>query len=335
MSTQIVYSEDFSKHNNRGHPENAERLNVMIEEIKNSPFYNDLEFIKPEILTENLLYDIHSDRMIEQIKEMSNGSEAWIDMDTYVCNSDYDTARLAAGGLLKASNNVMKGNADNAFALVRPPGHHATKNRSMGFCLFNNAAIAANEIAKQGKKVLIFDLDVHHGNGTQDIFYDRKDVLYQSFHLSPHYPGTGDTNEIGIGEGVGYNVNAPLSYGNGDNAVLRLADEIFLPIAIQFKPDIIIISTGYDSHHLDPLGGLRLTATFYGEIIAKLQDIQPKIVCTLEGGYNLNWIGKCFVSQVGQMSGNKVNFSDSATEEENVKEIIREIKNEMDRYWKI
>jgi len=335
MSTQIVFSEEFSKHNNRGHPENAERLNVMVQEIKKSSFYNDLEFIKPDILPEDLLYDVHSDRMIEQIKEMSTEYEAWIDMDTYVCNSDYETARLAAGGLLKASKNVIKGDADNAFALVRPPGHHATKNRSMGFCLFNNAAIAANELAKQGNKILIFDLDVHHGNGTQDIFYDRKDVLYESFHLSPHYPGTGDTNEIGIGEGEGYNVNAPLSYGNGDNSVLKLTDEIFLPIAKQFNPDIIIISTGYDSHHLDPLGGLRLTTNFYGDIIAKLQEIQRKIVCSLEGGYNLNWIGKCFVSQLGQMSGNEVDFKDSATEEENVNEIIKEIKNEMDRYWKI
>lgn len=335
MSTQIVFSEEFKKHNNTGHPENAERLNVMMQEIKKSPFYKDLEFIKPEILPENLLYDIHSDRMIEQIKEMSNEYEAWIDMDTYVCNSDYEIARLAAGGLLKASKNVMNRDADNAFALVRPPGHHATKNRSMGFCLFNNAAIAANELAKQGKKVLIFDFDVHHGNGTQDIFYDRKDVLYQSFHLSPHYPGTGDTNEIGIGEGEGYNVNAPLSYGNGDNAVLKVTDEIFLPIAKQFNPDIIIISTGYDSHHLDPLGGLRLTTNFYGKIIAKLQEIQPKIVCTLEGGYNLNWIGKCLVSQLGQMIGSEVNFNDLATEEENVDETIKEIKNEMDRYWNI
>jgi len=335
MSTQIVFSKEFNKHNNRGHPENAERLNVMMQEIKKSPFYNDLEFIKPEILPENILYDIHSDRMIEQIKDMSNEHEAWIDMDTYVCNSDYETARLAAGGLLKASKNVMKGNADNAFALVRPPGHHATKSRSMGFCLFNNAAIAANELAKQGKKVLIFDFDVHHGNGTQDIFYDRKDVLYQSLHLSPHYPGTGDTNEIGIGDGEGYNVNAPLSYGNGDNAVLKVTDEIFLPIAKQFKPNIIIISTGYDSHHSDPLGGLRLTTNFYGKIIAKLQEIQTKIVCTLEGGYNLNWIGKCLVSQLGQMSGNEVVFKDSAIEEENVNEIIKKIKNEMDGYWNI
>ncbi len=335
MSTQIVFSEEFSKHNNKGHPENAERLNVMIKDIKKAPFYNEIEFIQPEILPENLLHEVHSERMIKQIKEMSTEYESWVDMDTYVCKSDFETARLAAGGLLNASTNVIKGKVDNAFALVRPPGHHATKNRSMGFCLFNNAAIAANELTKQGKKILIFDFDVHHGNGTQDIFYDRNDVMYQSFHLSPHYPGTGDINEIGFGKGEGFTVNIPVSYGNGDNAISKTLEEVFLPIAKQFKPDLIIFSSGYDSHHLDPLGGLRLTSHFYGEIISKFQKIQPKIVCTLEGGYNLSWIGKCLVSQLGQMIGKEVDFKDKTTEEENVNYVINEIKNEMKRFWKI
>jgi acetoin utilization deacetylase AcuC-like enzyme len=335
MSIQIVFSEEFSKHNNIGHPENAQRLHVIIEEIKKTPFYKELEFIKPEILPEKLLYDIHSENMIEQIKQMSNEYESWVDMDTYVCKSDFDIARLAAGGLLKLSNNVIKGTANNAFALIRPPGHHATKNRSMGFCLFNNAAISANELAKQGKKILIFDFDVHHGNGTQDIFYDRSDVMYQSFHLFPHYPGTGDTSEIGIGEGKGFTVNVPVPHGNGNYAITRTLDEVFLPIAKQFKPDLIIFSSGYDSHYLDPLGGLRLTSHFYSDIVAKFQEIQPKIVCTLEGGYNLSWIGKCIVSQLGQMIGQKVDFKDSTTEEENVNNVIKEIKNEINSYWKL
>jgi acetoin utilization deacetylase AcuC-like enzyme len=335
MATQIVFSEEFSKHNNRGHPENAERLYVMMREIKKSPFYNELEFIEPELLPEKLLYEVHTDRMIEQVKDISCGGGSWIDMDTYVCRSDYETARLAVGGLVKVCNNIIKDKIDNAFALIRPPGHHATKNQSMGFCLFNNAAIAANELSKLGKKVLIFDFDVHHGNGTQDIFYNRKDVLYQSLHLSPHYPGTGDIDEIGVGPGKGYTINAPLSHGNGNNAVSKLLNEIFLPVAKQFKPDIIIISSGYDSHHLDPLGGLRFTSDFFGEMTARLQEIQPKIACTLEGGYNLQWIGKCFVSQLGQMANNTVKFGDSTNENENVNDVIYEIKNEIGSYWKI
>ena len=159
--------------------------------------------------------------------------------------------------------------------------------------------------------------------------------MYQSIHLSPHYPGTGGISEIGTGDGKGYTINAPLSYGNGDNAVSKVLDEVFLPIARQFKPDVIMISSGFDSHHLDSLGGLKLTSNFFGEMIAKLQEIQPKIVCTLEGGYNLQWIGKCLVSQLGQMTNNKVEFGDSADERENVNEVINKIKNELGNYWEI
>ena len=335
MTTQIVYSKEFLKHDNASHPENAERLNVMMNEIKKAPFYKELEFLEPELLPEEALYSVHSDEMIQQIKDISSVGDEWIDMDTYVCKSDYETARLASGGLLQITKNVLGGKADNAFALIRPPGHHATQDRSMGFCLFNNAAIAANEISKDGKKVLIFDCDVHHGNGTQYIFYDRKDVMYQSFHLYPHYPGTGAIGDIGTGDGKGYTINAPLGHGNGNETISRLLDEIFLPIARRYKPDIIIVSVGYDSHHLDQLGGLKLTSNFFGDIIAKLQEIQPKIVCTLEGGYNLDWIGKCLVSQLGQMISHKVIFDDSAEEDSNVESVINKIKKEIGTYWKI
>jgi acetoin utilization deacetylase AcuC-like enzyme len=159
--------------------------------------------------------------------------------------------------------------------------------------------------------------------------------MYQSFHLYPHYPGTGPIEDIGDEDGTGYTINAPLSHGNGNEAVSQLLDEIFLPIARQFKPDLVIISSGYDSHHLDPLGGLKLTSNFFGEIIAKFQNIQPKIVCTLEGGYNLNWIGKCLVSQLGQMISHQVTFDDVTEEDTNVELIINKIKNELASYWKI
>jgi len=335
MTTQIVYSKEFLKHDNATHPENAQRLVAMMNEIKKAPFYKELEFVEPELLPEEMLHDIHSNEVIQQIKEMSSYEGSWIDMDTYVCKSDYETARLAAGGVLQVGNDVLEGKADNAFSLVRPPGHHATSSRSMGFCLFNNIAIAANEISKKGKRVLIFDLDVHHGNGTQDIFYGRKDVLYQSFHLSPHYPGTGDIEEIGTGVGKGYTINAPLSHGNGEVAVSKLLDEIFMPTARKFKPDIILVSSGFDSHHLDPLGGLKLSSNFFGEMISRLQDVQPKIVCTLEGGYNLDWIGKCLLSQIGQMMYHPVKFDDPVREDTDVGKVIEKIRNEMEKYWKI
>lgn len=335
MTTQIAYSKEFSRHDNSSHPENAERLHVMLNEMRNTSFYDELVFFEPDLISEEALYLLHSDEMIQQVKDLSSIGDSWIDMDTYVCKSDYETARKAAAGLLQLSRNVLDGKADNGFALVRPPGHHATHDRSMGFCLFNNAALTANEISKTGKQVLIFDCDVHHGNGTQYLLYDRKDIMYQSFHLYPHYPGTGPIEDIGDGDGKGYTINAPLSHGNGNEAVSQLLDEIFLPIARQFKPDLVIISSGYDSHHLDPLGGLKLTSNFFGEIIAKFQNIQPKIVCTLEGGYNLNWIGKCLVSQLGQMISHQVTFDDVTEEDTNVELIINKIKNELASYWKI
>ena len=230
MATQIAYSKDFSKHDNAGHPENAQRLQVMIRELQNTSFYDELEFFEPVLIDENVLYSLHSDEMIQQIKDISSTGDSWIDLDTYVCKSDYETARKAAGGLLQICRNVLDEKAENGFALIRPPGHHALRDRSMGFCLFNNAALAANELSKIGKQVLIFDCDVHHGNGTQYLLYDRCDVMYQSFHLYPHYPGTGPVEDIGDGDGMGYTINAPLSHGNGDGAVSELLDEVFLPM---------------------------------------------------------------------------------------------------------
>jgi acetoin utilization deacetylase AcuC-like enzyme len=335
MTTQIAYSEAFQKHNNPAHPENAQRLRVMMEELRKAPFFDDLIFIEPTLLKEESLYHVHSDEMIQQVKQLSQTGDTWIDMDTYVCQSDYDTARLAAGGLLDISMNVLKGKTDNGFALIRPPGHHATHTRSMGFCLFNNAAITAHEITKTGKKVLIFDHDVHHGNGTQDIFYNRNDVIYQSLHLFPHYPGTGHIQEIGSGPGKGFTINAPLTHGNGDNAVSKLLDTIFLPIAQQFKPDIILISTGYDSHHADVLGGLRFTTDFFAKMIAKYQIIQPKIVCTLEGGYNLQRIGKCLASQLGQLTSQPITYDDTTIEQSSIEPVIEQLKNELDNYWRL
>ncbi|RLF56486.1 MAG: histone deacetylase, partial [Thermoplasmata archaeon] len=224
MTTHIVYSKEFHKHDNVDHLENARRLDAILNEIKQSSFSDDLVFVEPEMLPENSLYRVHTDRMIKLIKEKSTIGDSWIDPDTYICKNDYDVARLAAGGLVMVCKNVLSGEVDNAFVLARPPGHHATRDRSMGFCLFNNAALAAHEVTKTGKRVLIFDPDVHHGNGTQDIFYNRRDVMYQSFHLSPHYPGTGDIDEIGIADGTGFTINAPLIHGNGDNAVSQLLE---------------------------------------------------------------------------------------------------------------
>ena len=335
MTTQVVFSDIFNRHDTADHPENADRLYVMLDAVEQAPFYKKLRFVAPELLPEELLYEVHTPEMIQRIKDISEQGDSWIDLDTYVSRLDYETARFAAGGVVQVCRDVMNGDATNAYALVRPPGHHASAERSMGFCLFNNAGIAAHQFTKAGKRILIFDHDVHHGNGTQSIFYQRKDVMYQSFHLSPHYPGTGLVPEIGVGEGKGYTINAPLGFGHDDRAVRQLLDEVFLPITQQFKPHLILISAGYDSHHADPLGGLKLSANFFGEIIAKLQKIQPKIVCTLEGGYNLQWLGKCFLSQLGQMMSEPLQFDDPVEGDSDVKGILENMKKELGTFWKL
>ncbi len=335
MTTQIVFSDEFNKHDTPDHPENADRLYVMLDALEQAPFYKDLQFIEPEMIPEKLLYEVHSKEMIERIKEISQHGDSWIDLDTYVCKSDYETARLAAGGVLMVCRNVIAGAAQNAYALVRPPGHHASADRSMGFCLFNNAGLAAHELSKKKKRILIFDHDVHHGNGTQSLFYRRPDVMYQSFHLSPHYPGTGDACEIGEGDGRGYTINAPLDFGYGDEAVSELFDEIFIPITRQFKPHLIIVSAGYDSHHSDRLGGLKLSANFFGEMIKRFQDVQPRIVITLEGGYNFQWIGKCFMSQLGQLMSHPFLYDDPVKGNDDITPVIKNMKKELGDYWKL
>jgi acetoin utilization deacetylase AcuC-like enzyme len=332
--TQVAFSKAFDAHDTADHPENADRTAVMVDELELSPLFSEVVMVEPKMLPERLLFEVHSAEMIERVKEASVAG-SWIDLDTYVSKNDYVTARLAAGAVLQLSEMVAGGRAPNAYALVRPPGHHASGERSMGFCLFNNAAIAAHALSKQGKKVLIFDHDVHHGNGTQSIFYGRRDVLYMSFHLSPHYPGTGAVHEVGEGAGLGYTVNAPLGFGMGDDVVWRLFDEIFIPVASQFKPDVILMSAGYDSHHADPLGGLRLTANSFGEMVGRLQKIQPKIVCTLEGGYNLSWLGKCFLSQIGVLTGHPEYVDDRVIGTGDVEKMVKEMKGVLGSYWRV
>ena len=254
-------------------------------------------------------------------------------MDTYTNEHTYRVAKLAAGGVVMAAEEILKGNYKNAYALVRPPGHHATRHHSMGFCIFNNVAIAANWLTERGKRVFIFDHDVHHGNGTQDIFYERSGVLYSSIHLYPHYPGTGKIDEIGIGEGEGYTINAPLPFGSGEECVSNLLDEIFIPIAQQFKPDFIIISAGFDSHYNDPLGGLQLGIDFYGEIIKKFKEMAP-IICSLEGGYVGTTLAKGVTKEISALIGKEIQYNDKGNGRD-CPDTLKNLKGKMKEYWDI
>jgi len=329
--TLVVYSDDFALHRSPGHPERAERAVSAMRFLEGMSFFDKLRIMKPVMIDEDEILRVHSKEMVERVRN----TVGWLDPDTYVTENSYRIAKLAAGGLANACDEILRGNEENAFAIIRPPGHHATKDRSMGFCLFNNAAIAADFIARQGKKVLIFDHDVHHGNGTCDIFYDRKDVLYQSIHLSPYYPGTGMTEEIGKEEGEGFTVNAPLPRGVGDEGVEKLLDEVMLPIAEQFSPDFIIISAGFDSHHSDELGGLSLTIDFYGEIIKKFSCVQSKIACTLEGGYMLDVLEKGIASEIAALAHEPLHFEDNFEGGRDADDVVIKLKDLLSSYWSL
>jgi len=209
----------------------------------------------------------------------------WIDADTYAGHDSWEAALRAAGAAVEAARAAERG--EPAFALCRPPGHHATRASAMGFCLLNNVAIAAHDLTTRGRRVAIVDIDVHHGNGTQDIFFERADVLYVSLHGWPLYPGTGRAEETGRGAGLGTTLNIPLAAGTKHDAYLAALDGLAMPKVRSFAPDVILISVGFDADARDPLGNLALGPRTYHEAVAKLRDAQPRIAAILEGGYDL------------------------------------------------
>lgn len=326
--TYVVYSSDYLLHDNSQHPENASRLLAIMEYLKKVPFFDQLKFIKPEKAREEDIEKVHTKDMIKRARQIG-----WIDMDTYTTPCSYEVAKLAIGGAVTACNAIIN-RSETSFALIRPPGHHATRTTSMGFCLFNNVAIAAHLLTECGNRVLIFDHDVHHGNGTQDIFYNRDDVLYQSIHVYPHYPGTGNIVDIGENEGMGYTINAPLPHGAGDDCVTEILNEIMIPIARQFKPDIILISAGFDSHHTDQLGGLRLSLNMYGKMIDMYKTVQKKIACCLEGGYNLIYLPKGVAIEMSHLCDMPISFNDKI-EGFGCTDVAEKLRVVMKEYWDI
>ena len=291
--TLICFDEQMIDHNTGpGHPERHERLRAICDRLQSNPI-GETTWSTPSPASRARIERVHRSPYIDQIDSL-RGQSGHLDADTVVSPGSVDAAYLAAGAAIDVVCAAVNGLTHNGIALVRPPGHHAEVSRGMGFCLFNNIAIAATHaVAELGcERVLIVDWDVHHGNGTQHVFESRSDVLFFSTHRYPFYPGTGAADEIGVDAGRGFTVNVPLPPGLGDAEHLAIYQELVVPIANAYEPDLILVSAGFDSHQRDPLGGMQVTADGFAALCGVVKSIaerhaQGRLALILEGGYDL------------------------------------------------
>ena len=313
MQVGFVYDPIYLQHNTGQHVENATRLEAMIAYLEQTQLKQQLTSIKPRPATIEELSRAHHEPHISHVQEVAQRGGGWLDADTVMSPGSYDAALYAAGGAIRATEAVMSGEITSAFALVRPPGHHATSQRAMGFCLFNNVAITAKYILATYKldRILIIDFDVHHGNGTQEIFYDNPQVLYISTHQYPFYPGTGNIEEIGFGEAKGTTINIPLPSGCGDNEYLSVFEQIIVPAVKRFNPQFMLISAGYDPHWADELALMQVSTSSFAQIAKITQELSAelcnnRLVFILEGGYNLNALATSVKATFDVLMGNPI-----------------------------
>jgi acetoin utilization deacetylase AcuC-like enzyme len=310
----VVFSDPlFLAHEpGRGHPESPDRLRAIVESFEGDPVPG-VDVRTPRPATDEEILAVHSAGHLAALRSYA-GRLARLDADTVASPGSFAAAQLAAGASVQAVEAVWSGEARNAFVWARPPGHHAEQAQAMGFCLFNNVAIAAEAARRLGaERVMILDWDVHHGNGTQHLFERRRDVLYASSHQYPFYPGTGAPTEIGRGEGEGFTVNCALGGGQDDADFGAVFHEVFLPIGQAFRPDLVLVSAGFDAHARDPLGGMGVTERGFAAMCSGLRDLADascggKLVLVLEGGYDLAALAGSTRACLEVMTGGKEDF---------------------------
>ena len=298
MKTALIYHPVYLRHDTGpSHPERASRLRAILRKLQKTRLIEDLRLFEPEAASVDDIALAHDKDYIAGIKDAAKDGLVNLDPDTVISNASFEAALYAAGGVIKGIDLVLNKEIDNAFVMTRPPGHHAGPSRAMGFCIFNNVAIGAKYIQKSYKyeRILIVDFDVHHGNGTEEIFYEDPGVFYISLHQYPHYPGTGAKEDRGRGKGEGFNLNLPMPAGSGDKEYIKVFKDTVIPLANNFNPQFILISAGFDGHAKDPLSATTLTERGYHEITHLLKTIKIRgsasdlvpMISALEGGYNL------------------------------------------------
>ena len=290
----VVIDKDYLKHfPGEGHPERAERIQALLD-VTEKLDPDKFALVPPRAATRSELELIHKPDYVRLVESTAKMNQFALDGDTITCRDSFGVGLLAVGGLLRIIDAIATGEAPNGFALVRPPGHHALRERAMGFCLFNTIAIGAEYLkrAHGAKRVLIMDWDVHHGNGTQDAFYEDPSVMFISTHQYPYYPGSGAVTEVGTGAGEGFTVNVPLPAGCADAEYLQVFQDIVVPSVEKFQPEWILVSAGFDPHRRDPLGGMGVTEEGFGAMAVRLLALadrftNARIAFLLEGGYDL------------------------------------------------
>lgn len=344
----VIYSDKYLLHETGNHPESPLRVKKAINLIREAELTVEgkIVILPPIKASEKDILKIHSRELLETIKKISLKGGGLITLDTIISPQSYKVALLAAGGVIKATQIVLKGDVKKAFALIRPPGHHASYNRAKGFCLFNNIAIAAKNALEEGlRRILIFDWDAHHGDGTQEIFYNTSKILYISIHQDGRtlYPGTGFIDEIGRKEGRGFNINIPLPPQATGKSALKALKEIVEPVIEQYKPELIMISAGYDGHYADTISDLMFTTETYYEMAETLSQkakkyTYGKIVVALEGGYHLKYTPLSILNTIHGLINERIAFKDrrigrQSAIERYVEATITKIKKILSEYW--
>jgi acetoin utilization deacetylase AcuC-like enzyme len=309
MDVGLVYHPDYLKHRvDEWHPERPDRLKAIMQALETGGRTQRMLSIATDTDVEDWVAKVHDLDHIRLVQAACQRGRAVLDADTTVCQDSFDVALKAVAGTMTAADAVIDGTITHAFCAVRPPGHHATTQRAMGFCLFNNVAVLARYLQQHHglDNIMIIDWDVHHGNGTQHIFENDPSVLYFSVHQYPFYPGTGGAQETGRGRGAGYTMNAPLPAGTGDETYIDIFERQLKPRALEYRPDCVLISAGFDAHYADPLAQMQVTEAGYRRLTRIVKEIaascsQHRLISVLEGGYNLEALGRSVEAHVEEL----------------------------------